>query len=205
VGDEQHGEVPPGRGGAEQFDHDGLHGDVQGGGHLVADQQARFGDEGAGDRDPLPLSAGELIGIPGQVAAAEGHVLEHADHPLGLLAAGHPQEPPERLGHDLADRLAGVEGGVRILEDALDLLQDRPRAVPGAGRERGALEGHLAGPVPVQPDDAAGQRRLTRAGLTDHGDARPGRHVQIDAGQDRHRAVIERKSPDRQHGHSRGR
>jgi hypothetical protein len=129
------------------------------------------------------------IGIAGQVAAAEGHVLERADHPLGVLAPRHAQQPVQRFGHDLADRLPRVEGGIRVLEDVLDLPQHRHRAVAGAAREPGLLEGDLAGPVPVQPDDAAGQRRLAGAGLADDGHARLPGHVQVDAGEHRHRAV----------------
>ncbi len=70
-------------------------------------------------------------------------------------------------------------------------------------REGGTLEGDLAGPVPVQPDDAAGQRRLAGSGLADDGDAGLRGHVQVDAGQHRHRAVAGADPPDGEHRRSR--
>ena len=69
--DEEHRQVvlplqPP-----QQFHDDGLHGHVEGGGHFVADQQFRLDDEGAGDRDPLPFSARQLVGVAGHEVGAE--------------------------------------------------------------------------------------------------------------------------------------
>ena len=45
----------------QQVEDLGLHRDVQRGDRLVADQQLRFAHQGAGDADPLALTAGELV------------------------------------------------------------------------------------------------------------------------------------------------
>src|SRR6185437_16774395 len=91
---------------------------------------------------------------------------------------------------DLADGLARVERGVGILEDVLDPAQGLPGPVAGAGDQPSPVEGDLAGPVAVQADDAAGERRLPRARLADDRDARLGWHVELDARQDLRAPVV---------------
>ena len=59
--------------------------------------------ERAGDADPLPLSAGELVRVAVDVLGAETHGLEHhLAALLPLLARAHAVDD-QRLGHDLAE------------------------------------------------------------------------------------------------------
>ena len=61
----------------EQVEDRGLHGDVERGGRLVADDEARLAGERARDRDALLLAARELAGGWAQsVAVGEAHGLD---------------------------------------------------------------------------------------------------------------------------------
>jgi hypothetical protein len=73
VGDEQAGELHVALQVREQVEHRGLHGHVEGAGGLVCDEQSRAGDQGAGDADPLPLPAGELVGVAARDLGAQPH------------------------------------------------------------------------------------------------------------------------------------
>ena len=57
---------------AEQREHPRLHGDVEGGGRLVGNEQARAVDERHGDEDALTLAAGEPMRIVLVSEAASG-------------------------------------------------------------------------------------------------------------------------------------
>ena len=63
VGDEDHRHVALALLGGEQVEDLGLHGDVEGGGGLVGEEQLRAAGQGDGDRDPLAHAAGELVGV----------------------------------------------------------------------------------------------------------------------------------------------
>src|SRR3954449_10243632 len=63
VGDEQVGGAVLAPELEQKLDDGGLHGDVERGGDLVADDEARAGGEGAGDGDTLLLAAGELVRV----------------------------------------------------------------------------------------------------------------------------------------------
>src|SRR6266702_3153361 len=63
MGDEQYGKIELLAHLVEQFEHLGLHRDVERRNRLVADQEHRLHRQRAGDADPLPLPAGELVRI----------------------------------------------------------------------------------------------------------------------------------------------
>src|SRR5581483_12025832 len=105
---------------AEELDDRGLDGDVERGGDLVADEERRLGRERACDRHALTLAAAELIRIPAGERRVERDPLEQvADLSVRAPAVG-TEEEPDRLRHDLPDRLARVQRAVRALEDVLD-------------------------------------------------------------------------------------
>src|SRR5580700_2542811 len=145
VGDEQEGQVPLGLQAPQQLDDRRLHGHVEGGGDLVADQEVWGDHQGPGDGDPLALTARELVGVAGPEIGAEGDIGQHAGHPLVPLGAGQGRvEVVQGLLDDLADRLAGIQGGVWVLEDVLDGLEDLRPALLGGWGEILAPELHLA-------------------------------------------------------------
>ena len=151
---------------------DGLHRHVERGGDLVADQQVGLEDERAGDRHPLPLAAGQLIGVVVHERLAQRGRGQRRHHPLVPLAGGQLLEVGQRLLHDLPHGPAWVQRRVRVLRDVLDPAQ---LVVASAGGRPGSAglpgERDVAAPGRVQPDQAPGQGGLARAGHADHGHA----------------------------------
>jgi hypothetical protein len=85
----------------EQIGHLRLGGRVQGADRLVGDQAGRPGGQGAGDRDPLPLPAAELVRVPVGRGGRQADPLQQfggADPAGGAAAAGQH--------HPVADQVA---------------------------------------------------------------------------------------------------
>ncbi len=167
VGDEQVGQAQPPLEVAEQVQDLGLDADVEGADRLVADEQLRLEDERAGDPDPLPLAAGELVGVPPGVVRLEADQFHHAGHLVGPLLRRAEAVDAQPLADGRRDRRARVERGVRVLEHD---LHPAPVALELVALEVGDV-------VPVEDDSAAGRLdeaeerapdgRLAAAGLPD--------------------------------------
>jgi hypothetical protein len=118
-----------------------------------------------GDRDPLPLEAGELVRKPVPQVGVDVDPAEQFDdclRPPRLVDAGDV----ERFRDEVEHPHPWVDGGVRVLEDHLD----RPRRpVPAAGwREQlGTAVDDLARAGRHEADERAGERRLAGPGLPD--------------------------------------
>ena len=108
-----------------------LHGHVQRRHRLVADDQPRVEREGAGDADPLPLPAGELVRIAADVLRAQADDLEQLLHPGPDLRAARDPVDPERVADDLLDGLPRVQRRVGVLEDDLHLAAERTQLALG--------------------------------------------------------------------------
>ena len=150
---------------------------VQGGERLVEQDDARPAGEGARQRHPLLLAAGQLVRpAPGDVAG-EPDELEQLAHPgpVPALGAGEP------VGDVPRDVEVGEE--VALLRDVAEapLLRRHPGA--GTGDEVVA-EPHLAGLGPHEARHDAQQRRLSAAGRSDHGRRRAGGDDEVDAVED---------------------
>jgi hypothetical protein len=156
---------------------------------LVADQEPRVQRDGTGDRDPLPLAAGELVGVAVQVAPRQVDVLQQLLDPAGALGAREVLVGVEGLSDALRDHHRRVERGVRVLEDHLHRAADGAQL--GAAQPRDVL--------PVDADAAAGgldepQHRppgggLARARLAHQPERLPLADAQVDSayGTQRHR------------------
>ena len=142
---------------AEQLDDRGLDADVQRRGHLVADQHGGVAHQRPGDRDPLPLAAGELVGIAAGVRRRSATPARASRRPAGRRRGRSPcRRPCSGCAIDLADRTARVQRAVRVLEDVLDL----PAGVAAAlARRRAAARCSPSAIVPVQSAVQAGDRR----------------------------------------------
>ena len=72
---------------------------------LVEHDEFGLQDEGAGDRDPLALTAGEFVGIAMARLGIEPHLAQRLDHqPVARGGIGPDAMDAQPLGHDLADR-----------------------------------------------------------------------------------------------------
>ena len=112
----------------QQVDDLGLNGHVQSGDALVAHDELGLHRQRAGNADTLPLAAGELVGITVQHIILQTAFLHRLND---VLPHGFGAVLVEVVGHqtfldDLADGEAGVQAGIGILENDLQILAQRP-------------------------------------------------------------------------------
>jgi len=151
----------------EQVQHLRLDRHVQGRDGLVEDQDLGLGGQRPGDRDALPLPAGQRPGRDGPLSLVEPDEVGE----LGDPRPSPPLVPAVVDAQHLLDRRLGavprVEAGVRVLEDDLHF----PAALPSFFRrtDRGAAVMATGADPPAgrafEADDHLGDRRLSRAGL----------------------------------------
>ena len=144
-----------------------LHGHVERGHRLVADDQLGVDREGARDADALALAAGELVREAVVVLRVQPDDLEQLLDALLDLRLGAHLVHLERLGDDEADALARVQRRVRVLEDHHHLAPVRTHLGAGQARDVAAVEDDPAGRRIEEAHDAARHRRLAAAGLAD--------------------------------------
>ena len=174
VGDEDHRHVPVLLLLVEQVEDLGLHGDVEGRGGLVGEEQLGAAGERDGDRDALAHAAGQLVGVLAEAPLRVGDA-DRVEQLQGLLVGlvlGDVEVVAQALGDlapDLHDR---VERGHRVLEDHrhLGAPQRSHLAVAGADELLAVVGGrpgadHVAGGE--QAHDRAGEHGLAGAGLAD--------------------------------------
>ena len=106
-----------------------LHRDVERAGRLVEHDQVRVERQRAGDRDALPLPAGELVRVAVEVLPAEPDLLQQLDHAFGQVGAGRLAIDAERPADDVDDEMARIERGERILEHDLAVAPELPPGV----------------------------------------------------------------------------
>ena len=178
VGDEQQGAALLGHQPVDERQHAGLHGDVERGGRLVADQHGRVAGQCHGQHDPLALAARELVRVGPQGRRRVGQL----DARQQLLGAGPRPRPAagrrcrrSGLGHLAADAHQRVEGRHRLLEhhgQAVAAQRAELRAPTGVSQVA-AVEAHRARGRQLlgqQAHDGERGERLARARLADQPD-----------------------------------
>ena len=99
----------------------------------------------AGDPDPLPLAAGELVRVPVVVLGVEANQFQQVlDGPLGALL-GLDVLQLERRADDGTHRVPGIQRRVRVLEDHLHLAPQRAHGARPQVRDVAAVEYDLPG------------------------------------------------------------
>ena len=154
--------------------------DVDVRGRLVEHEDARVGDQRAGERDELALAGGELgaaLADLGVVAVLQrDDEVVGADRPRGVLDL-------LRRGVDAAERDVVAD---RAAEQER-LLGHDPHLRAQRGRRHVAqvvaVDEDAAGGRVVEARDELGQRRLAGAGRADQRDRLAGRHGQVDVAQ----------------------
>ena len=129
---------------------------IQAGEGFVQQQDLRIRRQRPGQRHPLLLAAGQLVG-EGTAVFAQGDQLQHALHPLAPLLARQVAEPE-------ADIAAHVEMGKQgeILEHHAHLALFRWQLAPGCA-DGNAAQGNAAGVDALKSGDGAQQRGLAAA------------------------------------------
>ena len=105
----------------DEVQHLRLNRDVERGHRLVGDDEARVGDNRARNTDALPLTSRELVRIAIVVGRVEAYTFHDLVHPHPLLAGRSEPVRTQWTGDDRSDPTTRVQGGVRILEDDLDI------------------------------------------------------------------------------------
>src|SRR6188472_2733643 len=109
----------------EQVDDLRLNRNVEGGDRLITDDHLGVQRHAAGDADPLPLPARELVRVAVDVLGVETNQIEQFLHPLAPAALRHYLTMDfEWLTDDVSDRLARIQGGVRILKNDLNIASE---------------------------------------------------------------------------------
>ncbi len=145
VGDQHEGELALAAQAHQEVQDLGLDGYVERRCRLVEQQNARLEHQRAGDRDPLALAAGELVGIAEAEAGPEADIAQdRLDPPLDITNAvdGHG------LGEDPVDRVPRMQRAVGILEDHLHELVE---GLPALGPLRLAGHHDVARPAWIEP------------------------------------------------------
>ena len=168
VGDEEVGEAAPRPQFLQQPEDAGLHQHVERGCGLVEDHQLRAAGQRTGDRDALPLPAGERCGVTPREFPGQAHFFEERRHDLRpfppFADAVHIEGEAERG----ADGALRVEGGKRVLLHELD---GAPVLAPAPGGQGGAVHQDCARCRRIDAKDEVGDGGLACAGLAHDGKA----------------------------------
>src|SRR5581483_1991656 len=200
VGDEDVGEAELALQVLQQVEDLRLHGDVERGHRLVADDQLRVDRERARDADALALAAGELVREPVEVLGVQADDLEQLLDAALALGLGTDAVDVERLRDDRADALPRVQRRVRILEDHHHLAPHRPHLRTVEVRDVAALEDDLAAGRLEEPGDAARHRRLAAARFTHDTERLARLEREVDAVDGLHRADVLLEYEPARHG-----
>ncbi len=173
MGDQHEGQAAAALQVRQQVEDLRLHRDVQGRGRLVEDDDVRVRRQGPGNGDALALAAGELVRVALQVFAADAYLLRHLGGDLTHLCHRGVAQGEQRLGDDLPDRQARVEGRLRVLEH--DLHVAVALAVAGVGPAQVAAAGL------DQAHEQLRQGALAAARFADDAQGFPGAQFQVDA------------------------
>src|SRR5262249_53342297 len=139
--------------------------------------------------------AGELVRVLTEAGRRNAHAAERVERTAADVLVGELRLVLlERLAEVILDPHEGIESRHRLLEDETEVRAAHPPELPGRDADEvPALVEHLAvgpGAVWQKAEDAAAERRLSRAGLADDAE-----HL---AGVD-----VERHVVDRAHGATR--
>ena len=123
------------------------------------------------------------MGVAVHVLGLEAHPAEHDQHLLVQLARPGQMVQLEPQPHQVADRLAGVEGGVGVLEDELDVAGPLKGLLAREPHQAFSVEQDLPGGDGGQPHHGPAQGGLAAAGLAHQPEDLAPAQVQADPAQ----------------------
>ena len=174
VADVQHRRAPLADQVADEVQHGGLGGGIQGRGRLVEDQEPWIGGEGHGDHDALEHPAAGLVGVGARHAARVGQAHRREDISHASLGVGAGQAPAhlKGLGHLLAEAQARVQRREGVLRHQRQARPPDAHHLPRVEiQEAAPLEGHRARTHGARRGEVAhdgqGGRGLARPRLAD--------------------------------------
>src|SRR5262249_26130911 len=148
---------------------------------FVADDERGVEGERPGDADALALAAGELVRIALHRLPPEADLAEDCRDAVEELAPRGDAVIAHRLGHDVADIHARVQGRVRVLEDDLQLAAVGPHLAAGEAVDAGAAQLDRAGGGLDQLQHRLAGGRLAATALADQAQRLSGADREADA------------------------
>jgi hypothetical protein len=173
-----------------------LDGDVQRGGRLVGDDDLRVAGDRHGDDDALAQAARELVRVLLEplLGVRDADHVEQLDGALVGGVLGDVEVRTQGLAQLPADRVDRVQRRHRLLEDHRDLVAaDLLHVLLFEVRQVALAQAELAGDPAGLGQQAQHRHRrdgLAGPGLPDHGDDLAGLHVEPDALDGVHDAVL---------------
>jgi hypothetical protein len=164
----------------EQVEDGPPRGEVECGHRLVADDEPGAQRQCPRDGDALALAAGELARQTGRGVGRQVDAVQQVADPGTGLPGAHPVAE-QRLGEGVPDGEGGVQGGVGILEDDLEIAAQLPAAGPAGLVDALPGEGDGARVDGDETEDGAAQGRLARPGLADQPEGLTRADVEADA------------------------
>ena len=181
VRDEQAGHIVTSLEVLEKIDDLRLNRDVEGADRFVAHHEPGLEGERAGDADPLPLPAAQLVRISLRMRRVHPHFGQQSlDSPAACRRLGRETVDVERFADNSGDGHARVQRTVRILENHLKIPPARPKSRSGQPRNVFPSEQDLARGGLDQPDDRPAQGGLAAAAFADETNGFAWRNGQAD-------------------------
>ncbi len=162
------------------------HRDVEGRDRLVGDQESGIRSQGARDRHPLALAARELVRKPLRDLRRESDLRQQALDPSGKLATGREPESDQRFGDRFTYPHAGIERGLGILKDHLQITPPSAKLPPCQGEEVEPREADRPRRGLDQARDQTTEGRLAATRFPDQSERLSGFEVEIDVGDRAH-------------------
>ena len=145
----------------------GTDGNVQCGNRLVSNNQLGLHNHCTGNTDSLTLTAGELVGVTGQMLGQQANIIDDfLDLSNAVSFVFEELEVVQTFGNDVVNSCALVQGSCRILEDHLDITDDLTiQALAGLARNAHTLILDLASSAGIDADNSTSNGGLTGTGL----------------------------------------
>jgi hypothetical protein len=180
VRDEEVSEAELALEGLEEIDDLSSDADVEGGDGLVGDDKFWAEGEGAGDADALALASGELVRVAAEGGSVHADGAEEFGDALAARGGAEFFMDDERLGEDVFDAEAWVEGAEGILKDDLHVAAEGAEFGAGCGKDIGAIEMNTAGGGLDEAEDEATESAFAGAGFADEAEGFAGVNVEGD-------------------------
>jgi hypothetical protein len=165
----------------QEVDHLRLHGNIKRADRFIADDEARFDGEGAGNADALALAAAELVGITAALIRIESNDAEELTDPFAAGGAT-PGEPVDVEGFpdDRLDGEARIERAGGVLEDHLKLAALLAEGAAIEGEQVEAVESDLTAGGFNESDNGAAEGGFATTAFAHQPKGFAGRHLEVD-------------------------
>ena len=155
----------------EQVDDLGAHADVERRDGFVGHDELGAEGEGAGDADALALSAAEFVGEPAGGGLVHADGAEQFKDAVATGFAAYAFVDDERLGDDIFDPEAGIEGTEGILKNDLHVAAEAAEFGLAGDKQIVTPKVNAAGSGFDKAEDQAAESTFAGAGFADQAES----------------------------------